>query len=446
MIKKLFIAFFLLVITGVFVCNAKASLIQPIHFSYNQNIHRFVAKKNAHKALISSQKQMKYQRSFFKHFFSPWQASASHKKELIAGYRSAQAATTNHYRRYLGRGENYHLNTKAWFDEIIANMDMSGFPNKDSDAILVHNAMLRYVPTLDPHFGNPHVAGQGYPFDDFQKSMLMVGSPIHVYHISKHGDWAFVASAAVFGWIQTKDLAYVDADFIDHWGTKNYVATVVKKFSVKDTEGIYRFDAYLGAVFPIAQIENQAYTILIPAADIKRKAVILKAKVASNIMQKMPVASTPANFARVIEQLLGESYGWGGSFFLTDCSSALKNIYTAFGIWLPRNSCAQSNIGKKVDLSHLSAAQRQNYIVRYAIPFVTLIHVPGHIMMYLGNENGKVMTFQNVWAFQTWTSREGKYFQGRAVVGKALLMPLELEYQHGLTPQIAVNELDISYL
>ena len=139
-------------------------------------------------------------------------------------------------------------------------------------------------------------------------------------------------------------------------------------------------------------------------------------------------------------------YGWGGLFFSTDCSSALKNIYAAFGIWLPRNSGAQAAIGKQVNLSKLSAAERQNYILRYGAPFTTLIHVPGHIMMYLGGEDGKVITFQNVWAFQTWNKERGGYCEGRAIVGKALLLPLELNYVMGMTPQIAVDKLDISFL
>jgi len=444
--KVIFLIIILFVATSSFARKASCDLIQPISFRANQNIFRFVLARKAHVALIAPKKQFKYQHDFFTHFFSPWKKAKIGIAKLAANYRKTQAYNINSYRRNLGFGENYHPNTRAWFNGIVNNMDMLDFPNTSRNAITVHNAALRYMPTLDPHFGNPHIAGQGYPFDNFQKSMLMVGTPIYVYQVSKQGGWVFVKSPAVFGWIQSKDIAYVDIDFIKRWNAAHYVATVTKKYAVKDTTGVYRFHAYLGAVFPLVGESTKFYKILIPVADINREATILRANISKKVMQKMPLAPTPTNFARVTNQLLGESYGWGGLFFLTDCSSSLKNIYTAFGIWLPRHSGAQVGIGKRINLSRLSPVGRQNYIVRYGVPFITLIHVPGHIMMYLGSENGKVMTFQNVWAFQTWAKRGGKYCEGRAVVGKAVLIPLELEYDRGMTPQIAVNKLDISYL
>jgi cell wall-associated NlpC family hydrolase len=405
-----------------------------------------VSRKNAHATLIAPRKQLKYQRDFFKHFFSPWELSKISFAKSAASYRKTQMYNINSYRHNLGYGENYHPNTRAWFNEIVDNMNITSFPNQNRNAIIVHNALLRYMPTLDPHFGSPHIAGQGYPFDNFQKSMLMIGTPIHVYQVAKLGDWVFVQSPAVFGWIQSRDIAYVDINFIKRWNAAHYVATVTKEYPIRDTAGIYRFHAYLGAVFPMAKESARSYTILIPVADINREASILRANVSKKIMQKMPLAPTPTNFARVTNQLLGESYGWGGLFFLTDCSSALKNIYAAFGIWLPRHSGAQVGIGRQVNLSSLSPRGRQDYIIRYGIPFITLIHVTGHIMMYIGSKDGKVMTFQNVWALQTWAKRGFGYCEGRAVVGKAVLIPLELQYDRGMTPQIAVNELDISYL
>jgi hypothetical protein len=435
------------------VCYAQKSpckLIQPITFHTNQNIYRFVSVKDAHQSLIPHMKQKQYENNFFVHFFSPWttkKLKATIKlTSNIRSYHKAQTFNINNYRRHLGYGENYQPHTKAWFNKIVDNMNMLHFPNKDRNAITVHNVLVRYVPTMDPHFGNFSRAGEGYPFDNFQKSMVMVGTPIHVYQVSKEGDWVFIKSPAVFGWVQTKDIAYVSSDFIKRWEVPHYVTVVVKKYSLKDSSGIYRFHAYLGSAFPLISEDAKSYGILIPVANINRQAVIRNATVSKKVMQAMPLAATPMNFARLVNQLLGEPYGWGGLFFSTDCSSALKNIYAAFGIWLPRNSGAQAAAGKQVNLSKLSATERQDYILRYGVPFTTLIHVPGHIMMYLGGEDGKVVTFQNVWAFQTWNQIRGKYCEGRAIVGKALVLPLELNYAMGMTPQIAVNELDISFL
>ncbi|GAH02811.1 unnamed protein product [marine sediment metagenome] len=190
--KILFLTFGVLITTNIFAQRASCDLIQPITFAENQNIYRFVAKQTAYKPLISARKQTKYKKNFFQHFFSPWKISRFGFTKSAASYRKDQAANINRFRHNLGRGENYQLNPRSWFNEIVANMDILKFPNINRNAITVHNAALRYMPTTDPHFDNPHIAGQGYPFDDFQKSMLMVGTPIHIYQISKQGDCAFV--------------------------------------------------------------------------------------------------------------------------------------------------------------------------------------------------------------------------------------------------------------
>jgi hypothetical protein len=416
----------------------------------SQNIMRFVPAKKTNIRIISAQKQNWYLKNFLHHFFMPWKMEktkiAAKLTPMSRYFRKDQLTNITIFSRNLGFGENYHKNSAVWFKRIIRNMDMHSFPNRDRNAITIHNTLVRYFPTLDPHFYDFRYAGQGYPFDNFQKSVILAGTPIHVYQVSRSGDWVFVQSPAVFGWIRAENIAYVEKNFMQRWRHATYVATIGKKVPVHDITGVYRLHAYMGAIFPMEAEHEHSYTILIPTANLQQQAVIVKAEVTKKVMQKMPLIATPANFAKLIKQLLGEPYGWGGLNFYTDCSSALKSIYAPFGIWLPRNSGAQAKVGKNINLSHLSSTGRQNYILRYGVPFVTLIHVPGHIMLYLGAEKGKVMTFQNVWAFQTWARRNGGYCEGRAIVGKAVLLPLELQYDMGITPQIAVNELDVSFL
>jgi hypothetical protein len=430
---------------------ASCDHIQPITIKGNQNIYRFVPKKTADTRILSEKKQKKYLTIFLQHFFSPWRKNGMqllHKmfSDKNKRFEKDQLNNIAYYKQHLGFGENYQKHTKEWLNSIVANMSMLNFPNTDKNAITIDNTPMRYFPTIAPHFYNFKTVGQGYPFDNFQKSVILAGTPIHVYQVSKDGDWVFVESPALFGWVSVKNIAYVSDDFMQYWETENYVATIAKKHSIKDVQGTFRFQAYMGSVFPLIKENKNSYRIIVPAANASREAIVMEADVSKKYMQKMPLPSTPNNFAKLIKKLLGASYGWGGEYFYSDCSSTLKGLFAPFGIWLPRNSGAQANVGDKVDLSKLSARRRRNYILKKGVPFTTLIHVPGHIMLYIGEEKGKVMTFQNLWAFQTWARRGSKYCEGRAVVGKALVMPLELKYDRGMTPQIAVDKLDISSL
>ena len=59
----------------------------------------------------------------------------------------------------------------------------------------------------------------------------------------------------------------------------------------------------------------------------------------------MPIAMTPANFARLGNQILGQHYGWGGMLGLRDCSAMTRDLMTPFGIWLPRgNGITPTNV------------------------------------------------------------------------------------------------------
>jgi cell wall-associated NlpC family hydrolase len=104
----------------------------------------------------------------------------------------------------------------------------------------------------------------------------------------------------------------------------------------------------------INNIQNSAKNtikVLIPITNAYHNAKINFAKLKSKDATVMPLKATPHNFSTIISKLLGRPYGWGNMYFYNDCSAELQSLYTPFGIWLPRNSAAQKEIGKMVDKS-----------------------------------------------------------------------------------------------
>ena len=138
----------------------------------------------------------------------------------------------------------------------------------------------------------------------------------------------------------------------------------------------------------------------------------------------MPLPATANNVALLANALMGQPYGYGGLCQYRDCSSMMKDIMFPFGIWLPRNSGDQSKSGNFIDMAKLNKAHKQQLILEKGLPFFTLIWGPRHISLYLGNKGGKPYIFNNLWGLTT-TNPKTKQ-EGRAVIGKAVVMPLDL--------------------
>ena len=50
----------------------------------------------------------------------------------------------------------------------------------------------------------------------------------------------------------------------------------------------------------------------------------------------------------------------GGLYNNRDCSSMIKDLYSPFGIWFPRNSKSQAtNIGRLKNISHMSDKKKR---------------------------------------------------------------------------------------
>lgn len=415
---------------------------QTISAHNSQDIFHFVDQQTENKWLITPKLQQTNLKEFYERFFYPWK---QHTNYITVDFlRRYIIGESKFYSRNLGYAENFHHHTAPWFKQILHNMNLARFPNEDKPAIAINNAYIRLFPTMDPHYSKQDQVSGGYPFDDFQMSALWAGTPVRILQTSQDHAWAFVVTPSVSGWVAMDQLALVDQKFITLWETSKFAALIVRKTSLTDVHNIYRFDAYLGSIFPYTIASNSKVNILVPVKDIDDYARYTNVILSDDMAQPIPWAPTAKHFALVIQQFLSSDYGWGGVYFYGDCSGTLKSIFTPFGIWLPRNSQAQAHVAKQMLLEKLSPEARQAAILKYGKPFTTLISIKGHIMLYIGQYNGEVMTFQNVWGFVT-MSRTGK--MGHDVLGSAVLLPLKLSYgKSAMFPQIDGEDLAMTFL
>jgi hypothetical protein len=92
-------------------------------------------------------------------------------------------------------------------------------------------------------------------------------------------------------------------------------------------------------------------------------------------------------------------YGWGGEKGGLDCSRLMMEIFAGFGLKLPRASGAQAKAGTfSIDLTTVSDESTRIALIEAAADHgVVLLHLPGHIMLYLGrNDDGRPMVLHSL--------------------------------------------------
>lgn len=371
-----------------------------------------LCKKNCNQRLLGESRQMEMYEKFKKLFYAPWGADYKilPKKEALWGNAYAKSRT--------GYGQNLLPYRACEIEKFVDNTNPSAYPGFIADGIVVHDTNFRVLPTDAPFFYKPMNPGQGYPFDYFQNSKVYFNTPIKITHISKDRGWVYAQSYFVSGWLNVRDIALVDETFKKQF-TQNELATPnIDNLLLQSTFLIE--DVRIGTVFPASEEDGRLYY----ATKSGKWAILQTTKFTDNF-SKMPLVATEDNIAQIAEEMIGSKYGWGSFPDGRDCSMMVRDIYVPFGIYLPRNSRAQVfyGNGEYVDLSEMTPEQKEQYITRHGVPFLSLIYMKGHIMLYVGSKDDKALAFHDIWGIRT--EGGGRYLLGGAVlstldVGKGL--------------------------
>ena len=326
------------------------------------------------------------------------------------------------YGAKLGYGENKRKHTKAWLNKLQQNASLDNFPNNRYYAITTRNTALRSLPTQSPHFFSPEGDSAGWPFDNLQRSSVAVNTPLFVCHLSADKVWALVETSFTFGWMPVEDFAAVDDAFIKAWESGNYATIIKDKISVVDDNGILGVQTSIGSMFPLVKEMPAKTEILIAAGDKNKKAVIKHGFIPRETVAVKPLPFNGLNVSKIANELIDEPYGWGGLYGNRDCSSMTRDFFAPFGIWLPRHSEDQvKEVGTFIDLSGINPAAKEKIIIEKGIPYLTLLWRKGHVMLYIGHQDGKALIFHNIWGIRT---KDSKGNEGRKIIGQAVITTL----------------------
>ncbi|SFV64802.1 lipoprotein, NLP/P60 family [hydrothermal vent metagenome] len=234
-------------------------------------------------------------------------------------------------------------------------------------------------------------------FDRNQNSALDIATPITILHSTDNGEWHYGIGPTSSGWIKDKNIAFGEKKEIEEYlDSKNFIITTEAKSAVM-VAGRYYDYLRMGVRLPSLLTIDDMTMVLIPSRDQEGRLILKNATIKTSNTHKGYLPYTPKTILTQAFKFLHAPYGWGGSYGEQDCSKFLQEIYATVGINIPRNSSSQTLVGSQhIELSNLKEESKRN-LIRGTTIGATILHLKGHIMLYLGEYKGEPYIIHTVW-------------------------------------------------
>lgn len=379
-----------------------------------QDVSYFI--NNINKEPIFYDIQKKYEQNYF----SVWNIDKPQEDLKSAMWPFASFTFNKSY------GENLQLLEKSFFDNMLENANFEEYGKVNKKALTLKYSNIRAFPTIRPLLKDPTAAGEGFPFDYLQNSSIHANEPLFISHYTKDKEWAFVFSSYASGWLKSNEFVILKDEHVHDLQKAKKIAITVENQPIYDMQGHFLFKSKIGMIFALISENKETYTILTVSSYKNSKPLFLKSEISKNIATKEVFKLDGNNLVSIIREVSKTNYGWGGMYEQRDCSSMLRDMFTPFGIWLPRNSFQQSKIGKIISLENLSDDEKIKIIKEEGIPFETLLYKKGHVVLYVGTYHDEIIIFHNTWGIKT----KKEDAEGRIIIGKPIFSSLRLgKYQ-----------------
>lgn len=300
--------------------------------------------------------------------------------------------------------------------------------------IAVKNISVRSFPTKEGIYETEN----DKEFDLFQETLCQALEPVVVLHESRDREWYFIQKYNYAGWVKKSGIALGSREEIFNYiNSKNYLMVTGNHVFTRPNpfeERVSRQEFDMGCRIPlerddtICQVGNQSsfanYIVSLPVRDNDGTLSFRDGLISINDDVTIGCLKyTRENIINQVFKLLGDRYGWGDSFRGRDCSSTLMYVYKTFGIMLPRNGNDQEKVpGKKISFTPHTSKYERIEILRKVKPGAGL-YMPGHVMMYLGEDNGSYYMIHNFHKYGSMENGELKtYCVNEAAVTNCLLL------------------------
>ena len=249
--------------------------------------------------------------------------------------------------------------------------------------------------------------------DRLQEESIDLGTPVIVLSQTKDKIWCYVVTPTEEGWIKIENLAFTDKK------TFNKSVIIEKPVVITDSKADVFIDKEktkfleyirMGTKLPYAGKKGtKSIYVKIPCSDKNGFLITKKGYLNYKDAHIGYLPYTQRNALILAFNHLHSPYGWGGSNGEQDCSGYLGQIFNCFGILLPETSVQKIKCGQVIKLNKKDDDTEKIFsIIENAIPGISFIYLPGHIMLYIGNDNYKPYVIQCIWGVTSFTEKNEK--------------------------------------
>lgn len=289
------------------------------------------------------------------------------------------------------KNKNYYAGSaradKKFFEAVKINMNLESIPEKIQPqfGFIVHFADQRFFPTPQVLSEKPN----DIDFDELQNSDLDVGTPIAALHRSRDGQWLYVLSELLDGWVEARHVVLTRRQDVEDFFTYDNFAVITagKADIFLDLKQTQYYDyARMGVRLPIEQrLSAGIVKVRIPTRSTDGTLIFQAGYISEKNFHKGYLSYTPRHMIEQAFALLNEPYGWGGMHGEQDCSRFLQEVFATVGIRLPRNSSQQAQLGQRfAEFDEKSREEEKLKALAGAMGGITILPLPGHIMLFLG--------------------------------------------------------------
>ena len=280
-----------------------------------------------------------------------------------------------------------HLLTQEAWESVRANCHA---PISEKDvtlryAVTVKRSDIRLLPLAEGWYSSPN----DIHYDLLQGTAVDPAQAVLVLRDSLDGNFQFVLTCDYAGWIDTSRLAFTDrATWLNYLCPDDFAVVTdhKKNISANGCPAVYQ----MGAVIPCRAQPDGTARLILPLKD--RDGRLISYETPAVFDETLHHGYLPYSRQQTIHQafrFLGDVYGWGGQDESVDCSSFVQNVYKSMGIFLPRDADQQERaMPVKHDPEGMTTEERYA-MVRASEPG-DLLFKPGHVMMYLGTDDGGI--------------------------------------------------------
>lgn len=316
--------------------------------------------------------------------------------------------------------ENYLLDGKPtdteYWKSLEANLNLEALTERITTRFgfgITRTTLKRY-PTDD----KVYESGDSLFFDQMVQSDIQPFMPVAILHESLDGEWFYVIAYGYGGWIKKTDIALCNSrdEWLEKQNPDDFIVVTGRELSLFDNpycEELSGISVPMGTVIPIANIrevpesiqERAGYGNYIGKLFYRGEdGYLLDEYVLIPISEDVSLGYLPYRQDEVVKLLfkyLGVVYGWAGDNDSVDCSLYVRQVYRCFGFEMPRAAKPQAELYCKENYDVAKTSLEKKKEILKAAPIGTLLYFPGHIMMYLGMENGDPYCISSVGDYST---------------------------------------------